>query len=376
MSTKKILFLLSLVLVLSLALVACGGQPAAEEPAAEEPAAEEPAAEEPMAGAVVASCDADGMFDGAAFKKDPPYTFCFSNASVANAWRVAMVQNFDYGIDEAKADGLIGDYFYTDANADANKQIGDIEDLLTKGCDVMIISAETADVVDPGAKKAMEAGVPVITLDRDVASPENRVSYTDGDSCVMGTEQMKWLAEELGGEGKIVMLSGVAGASPAEERLRCAREVLADYPGIEELAHAYTDWSPTGGQAQMEAWITTFGDEIDGVWSDSALQGVGAIEAFLGAGMKVPPISGEDWALFLRLAVENDAPFVGVSFPNRMSYFTVQDALALLQGEKIECHHQVPGLVISEDNLSDFWNEDTSDELWLDMLPEVLATYE
>jgi hypothetical protein len=41
MSTKKILFLLSLVLILSLALVACGGEPAAEEPAAEEPAAEE-----------------------------------------------------------------------------------------------------------------------------------------------------------------------------------------------------------------------------------------------------------------------------------------------------------------------------------------------
>jgi ribose transport system substrate-binding protein len=287
-----------------------------------------------------------------------------------------MVQNFDYGIEEAKAAGLIGDYFYTDANADANKQIGDIEDLLTKGCDVMIISAETADVVDPGAKKAMEAGVPVITLDRDVASPDNRVSYTDGDSCLMGTEQMKWLAEELGGEGDIVLLSGVAGASPAEERLRCAREVLAEYPGITELAHAYTDWSPTGGQAQMEAWITTFGEEMDGVWSDSALQGVGAVEAFLAADMKVPPISGEDWALFFRLAAENDVPFVGVSFPNRMSYFTVQDAIALLQGEKIECHHQVAPLVIDKNNIGDYWNENTSDELWLDMLPEVLATYE
>lgn len=361
MSFKKVLFLLSLVMVLSLTLVACGGAPAEEEVAA---------------GPVVASCDADGYFDGAAYKKEAPYTVCFSNASVANAWRVAMVQNFDYGIEEAKAAGLIENYYYTDANADPNKQIGDIEDLLTKGCDVMIISAETADVVDPGAKKAMDAGVPVITLDRDVASPANRVSYTDGDSCFMGTEQMRWVAETLGGEGNIVMLSGVAGASPAEERLRCANEVLAQYPGITILAHAYTDWSPTGGQAQMEAWITQFGDEIDGVWSDSALQTVGAVEAFLAAEMQVPPISGEEWALFLRQAVENDFPFVGVSFPNRMSYFTVQDALALLQGEKIECHHQIPGLVITEDNLSDFWNENTSDELWLDMLPEVLATYE
>jgi ribose transport system substrate-binding protein len=356
MSSRSIVF--SLVLLGALLLTAC--QPSA-----------------PAAGPIApVQPDADGMIDTTAFKKDAPHTICFSNASVANAWRVAMVQNFDYGIEEAKAKGLIENYYYTDANADPNKQLGDIEDLLTKGCDVLIISAETADVVDPGAKKAMEAGVPVITLDRDVKSPENRVSYTDGDSCLMGKSQAEWLVNELGGEGKIVLLSGVAGASPAEERLRCAREVFAANPGITELAHAYTDWSPTGGQAQMEAWITQFGDEIEGVWSDSALQGVGAVEAMLAAGMTVPPITGEDWALFLRQANENDFPFVAVSFPNRMSYFTVQDALALLAGEPIPFHHQVAPMVISEENKDQFWNPDTSDELWLDMLPEVLATYQ
>jgi len=390
MSYRKSMLLISIIVMLGLLLAACGPsaapeepaaeEPAAEEPAAEEPAAEEPAAEEPVAeearGPISVTPDADGMIDTTEFAKEPPYTLCFSNASVANAWRVAMVQNFDYGIEEAKAAGLIENYYYTDANDDANKQIGDIEDLLTKGCDVLIISATTADVVDPGAKQAMQAGVPVITLDRDVKSPENRVSYTDGDSCLMGQLQAEWVVEELGGEGDIVLLSGMAGASPAEERLRCAREVFAANPGINELAHAYTDWSPTGGQAQMEAWITTFGEEIDGIWSDSALQTVGAVEALLAAEMQVPPISGEDWALFLRQAYDNDFPFVGVSFPNRMSYFTVQDALALLAGEPIPFHHQVAPLVITIDNLDEYWNPETSDELWLDMLPEVLATYE
>jgi ribose transport system substrate-binding protein len=379
--SKKILFLLSLVLILSLALAACGApteEPVAEEPAAEEPAAEEPAAEEPaeeeMAMAVEAACDADGMFDGSAYAKEPPYTVCFSNAGVGNAWRVAMVANFDYGVEEAREAGLIEDYFYTDANSDSNKQIGDIEDLLTKGCDVMIISANTSDVVDPGAKKAMEAGVPVITLDRDVASPENRVSFTDGDSCAMGSVGAEWMAEELGGEGDVVLLSGVAGASPAEERLRCAREVFAEYPGINELAQAYTEWSPASGQAQMEAWLTQYGEEIEGVWSDSALQGVGVLEAYNAAGLQVPPTTGEDWALWMRMANESGAPFLAISFPNRMSYNSLQDALAMLQGEKIPCHHQIAPFQLTKENLSEYWNEETSDELWLDMLPEVLAT--
>jgi ribose transport system substrate-binding protein len=378
MSGRKSMWFISLLVVLGLLIGACApAAPATEAPAAPaEPAATEASApaEPAAAGPIAVKPDAEGMIDTTALAKEPPYTICFSNASVANAWRVAMVQNFEYGIDEAKAAGLVKDYLYADANDDPNKQIADIEDLLTKGCSVLIISAAAQDVVDPGAKKAMEMGVPVITLDRDVKSPDNRVAYVDGDSCAMGRMQAEWLAKELGGKGDILLLSGMAGASPAEERLRCAREVFAQYPDIKELAQAYTDWSPTGGQKQMEAWITQFG-EVDGIWSDSALQGVGVVEALLAAGMTVPPITGEDWALFLHQAVTNDFPFAAVSFPNRMGYFAVQDALALLQGEPIKFHDQVQPLVITKENMSEYYNTDMSDELWLDMLPEVREKY-
>lgn len=368
MSGRKIMGFVSLLIVLGLLIGACApAAPATQAPA--EPAPVEPAPAEP-AGPITVEPDAEGMIDTTAFAKEPPYSICFSNASVANAWRVAMVQNFEYGIDEAKASGLVDNYLYADANDDPAKQIADIEDLLTKGCDVLVISAAAQDVVDPGAKKAMEMGVPVITLDRDVKSPANRVSYTDGDSCAMGRMQAEWLVEELDGKGDILLLSGMAGASPAEERLRCAREVFAGYPEINELAQAYTDWSPTGGQKQMEAWITQFG-EVDGIWSDSALQGVGVVEALLAAGMTVPPITGEDWALFLRQATENNFPFAAVSFPNRMGFVSVQDALALLQGLPIPFHHQVAPLVITAENMAEFYNTGMSDELWLDMLPEV-----
>lgn len=377
MSGRKLLWLFSALLLVSIVVGACGGTtPAAEEPAAPpgpaEPAATEPPPEEPAAaGPVTFTVGADGMVDTTAFRKDPPYTLCFSNASVANDWRVAMVGHVDYAIEEAQDAGLVENYYYADANNDPNKQISDIEDLLTKGCDVMLISAAAQDVVDPGAKQAMDAGVPVITVDRDVLNPENRVSYTDGDSCLMGKTQAEWLVDELGGEGDIVLLSGIAGASPAEERLRCAREVFAANPGINELAQAYTDWSPTGGQKQMEAWITSFGDQIDGIWSDSALQGVGVVNALLAAEMEVPPITGEDWALFLHQAVDNQFQFAAVSFPNRLGYFAVQDALDLLAGNPIYNHHQIAPITITWDNMDTYYNTTMSDALWLDMMPEV-----
>jgi ribose transport system substrate-binding protein len=371
MSGRKLSWIVSILVLASIVLGACAqATPAPEEPVAPEaPVATEAPAEPVVAGPVTYTVGADGMVDTTAFKKDPPYTLCFSNASVANDWRVAMVGHVDYAIEEARGKGLIKDYFYADANNDPNKQISDIEDLLTKGCDVMLISAAAQDVVDPGAKQAMEAGVPVITVDRDVMNPDNRVSYTDGDSCLMGKGQAEWLAAELGGKGDIVLLSGIAGASPAEERLRCAREVFASIRHRNWRTPTPTD--PTGGQKQMEAWITQFGDQITGIWSDSALQSVGVVNALLAAGMKVPPITGEDWALFLHQAVDNDFAFAGVTFPNRLGYFAVTDALDLLAGVPIPFHHQIAPITITKENLDTYYNTTMSDALWLDMLPEV-----
>ena len=373
MSGRKLSWIFSALLLVSMMLGACGqATPVVEEPVVEAPVATEAPVVEPAApGPVTYTVGADGMVDTTALKKDPPYTICFSNASVANDWRVAMNGHVTYAVEEAKAKGLVSDYFYADANDNPNKQIADIEDLLTKGCDVLLISAAAQDVVDPGAKQAMEMGVPVITVDRDVQNPDNRISYTDGDSCLMGKTMAEWMVKELGGKGDIVLASGLAGASPAEERLRCAREVFAQSPDIKELAQAYTDWSPTGGQKQMEAWITQFGDQIDGIWSDSALQAVGIVNALVAADMKVPPITGEDWALFLHQAVDNQFQFAAVSFPNRLGYFAVTDALDLLQGKPIPFHHQVAPLTITWENMDTYYNTSMSDALWLDMLPEV-----
>ncbi len=95
------------------------------------------------------------------------------------------------------------------------------------------------------------------------------------------------------------------------------------------------------------------------------------MNAPVAAGMKVPPITGEDWALFLHQAVDNQFQFAAVSFPNRLGYFAVTDALDLLAGKPIPFHHQVAPLTITWDNMETYYNTSMADALWLDMLPEV-----
>ena len=317
-------------------------------------------------GEAAASEESEELVDTSQYKKDSPWTVCFSNASVSNSWRVSMVEHVRY---EASLHPEIEVFLETDAEDKPDKQISDTEDLLAKGCDVLIISPATQEALTPVTDKAMEMGVPVVTLDRNV-SGDNYVSFVESSNCDMGREQAEWLVGALDGKGKIVLLSGIAGASPAEDRLTCAREVFAEYPDIEELAQAYANWSPVEGKQVMENWLTTF-DQIDGVWSDSALQGSGAVEAFAEAGLDVPPITGEDFNRYLKQWKELGFEGVSVSFPVRMGRAAVLTAVDILNGEPVEHYVNVPRTIITKDNLDDFVRTDLPDDYWGDTDSEV-----
>jgi ribose transport system substrate-binding protein len=369
--TKYFWVLLTVVL---LALIAAGCQPqAAPTPEATEPpaveateppaaeATEPPAAEEPAAEA--------GMVDTTAYKKEAPYTVCFSNASVSNSWRVAMNAHVDYQIEQFTNEGLIDEYIYTDANDDPNKQISDIEDLMTKGCDVIIVSAATGEALTPVVEKVMDAGIPVVTLDRNIVS-DKYVTFVEQNSCDMGATQAKWLIEQLGGKGKIVLLSGLAGATPAEDRLRCAQEEFAKYPDIEVLAQEYAQWSPVEGKKIMANWLVTY-PQIDGVWADSGLQSSGAVEAFQEAGKEIPPITGEDWNRYLKMWKELGFPGYGVSFNTQMGAEAVKVALDVVQGKEVPHYVNLPKLIIDETTLDQYVRMDLPDDYWASSLPAV-----
>jgi ribose transport system substrate-binding protein len=306
-----------------------------------------------------------GARDTSAYKKNPPYTICFSNASVSNTWRVAMVDHLRY---EIKQHPEIGTFRATDANDDPAKQLRDTEDLLRQGCDVLIMSPAQQSLT-PAVDKAMQQGVPVVMLDRTVAS-DNYVALVEASSCDMGRLQAEWLVEALHGTGNIVLLSGIKGATPAEDRLRCAREVFAKSPGIKELAQAYVNWSPVEAKQVTTKWLDQF-PQIDGIWSDG-LQGVGAVEAFVAKGKPVPPVTGEDFNRFLKLWKEYHLNAVAVSFPVRMGRVAVTTALDILTGKPVPRRFDVPHTVITNDNLAQYVRSDLPDDYWADSDADVV----
>ena len=98
----------------------------------------------------------------------------------------------------------------------------------------------------------------------------------------------------------------------------------------------------------MATLIQKYGKKIDGVLADSALQGSGAIEAFLDAGYKkgeIPPVTGGDVAHMYQLASQYDVPMCGIDYPTSMGITGVATALDVLNGisvpDKVDVNTQI-----------------------------------
>jgi ribose transport system substrate-binding protein len=268
------------------------------------------------------------MIDTSKFKKKPPYVIGFSNASVSNSWRVQFVNEFKAECDRHK--DLIKAVYITDAQDKPTKQVADIEDLMTKNLDILVVAASESGPLDPIVSKIYKSGFPVAMIDRRITS-ENFVNFTTCSDIVGGRLSGLWLAEVLKGKGNIVCLPGGAGASPAEDRLAGAKEIFSQFPDIKILDVQYTSWSPAEGKRIMSALIQSYGKKIDGVWADSGLQGSGAIEALIAAGMKIP-VTGEDNNAFLLLVQKNKWQAMSNGYTPKYGSLAVKNALNILQG--------------------------------------------
>jgi ribose transport system substrate-binding protein len=268
----------------------------------------------------------------------------YDGASRTMLWSTVPIEMVDTS-QQAAADNadMIEQLIITDANDDPAKQVSDVQDLISRGVDLLIVSAATSEALDGIVTRAYESGIPVVMVDRRITS-DNFTTFITASDWVYGHMSAQWMVEMLGGEGNIVMLPGMAGVSVAETRIAAANQVFANYPGINVLDMQYTDWSPARGKQVMAALIQQYGDTIDGVWSDHGLQGSGALEALIESGRApgtFPPITCADLNGCLRLAVENDAPAFNYDYPPAMGGVAIEVALDILAGRPVPRQYEM-----------------------------------
>jgi ribose transport system substrate-binding protein len=161
--------------------------------------------------------------------------------------------------------------------ADADSQASQIQTVINEGADALVVLPYDGDQLTPIAEAAMEAGIPVINVDRLFATPEAARATILGDNYAIGTNAAAFIAEQLDCEGNVVEIQGIAGISVTTDRTEGfadGLEALCD-DGIEIIAQQPGDFTPDLGLEVMEA-ILQANDDIDAVYThdDDMAEGV------------------------------------------------------------------------------------------------------
>ncbi|MEC4019990.1 substrate-binding domain-containing protein [Streptomyces sp. H27-D2] len=303
-------------------------------------------------------------------KKDGPFTI----GLLLPENQTARYENFDKPLIEKRIKELAGDdtkILYANAKQEPSVQQQQVDTMVTKKVDALILDAVDYKSIASSVKKADQAGIPVVAFDRLAEGPIK--AYTSVDNEKVGQIQGESLLKELGGnagKGQIVMMNGAITDPNAAMYKKGALSVLK---GKVKIGKSYDtkEWKPENANENMKGAISSLGKkEIVGVYSANDGMAGGVITALKGAGFdKLPPVTGQDAELAAVQRIVSGEQFMSVYKPYQPeAYAAAEFAVALAKGEKTDSVAKttvdsattkgvptvfVPPVALTKDNIKD-----------------------
>lgn len=196
-------------------------------------------------------------------------TIGFSQTAFNHPWRIAMLAALQAEACRHSNIKLI----VLDGNVDVAKQSNDVHDLISSGVDAVLLSPVESAALVPASRAVIRAGLPLIVMDRDV--PTEKTLFIGQSNVTMGEGVAQKMADDLHGKGNIVVITGLKGSSPAENRDQGMKNILAKYPDIKVLARGDGQWIREPAVPIMEDFLTAY-PKIDAIFSHAEESSWGA----------------------------------------------------------------------------------------------------
>ncbi|HTH07121.1 MAG TPA: substrate-binding domain-containing protein, partial [Ilumatobacteraceae bacterium] len=165
---------------------------------------------------------------------------------------------------------------------DANLQISQVETFITDQVDAIVLLPTDGAALTEVAIKAMEAGIPVINVDREFSNTFAARVTVLGDNYGMGVSAGTYICEQLGGEGFVAEIAGIDSLPLTQDRSRGFADALDDC-GLEVSNRVAADFTVQGGEAAASQLLSA-APKIDALWNHDDDQGVGVLAAIDAAG--------------------------------------------------------------------------------------------
>ena len=256
-------------------------------------------------------------------------------------------------IDEVKRLG--GTPIALDGGRDDKRQISQIQTLIAQKPAAIIEQLGTLSVLEPWLEKITKAGIPLFTV--DTASPVS-INDTTSDNFFIGEQLAVQLANDIHGEGNVLVFNGFYGVPVCAIRYDELKEVLKFYPKIKIIEPELRDVIPNTVQnayAQVNEMLTKYPKgQIAAVWSAWDVPQVGATEAVDGtqrSEVKTYGVDGSPDVVALVKDEKSSASAVVAQQPYLIGKTAVDNAARYLNGDhNLPPYSFVPALLVTKKN--------------------------
>ena len=230
-------------------------------------------------------------------KKGPPWKIGYASSYAGNTWRANVMDRLQNEIIPKWTKlGLISEVVVTQSNLDDTKQIQQMRQLVDQGVDAIIVCCSNPTALNQTVEYAHERGVPVFSAVGYLTSPY--AVNSSANFMVGGNMLGEWMANEIGKKGNVLIVEGIPGTSASDSQDKGAKAALAKYPDITVVGSVAGMWTDQVAQAEIQKWLATNPDELNGIIIQSASE-LGGVRAMKQSGRDMVPmtIGGELGAL-------------------------------------------------------------------------------
>lgn len=243
-----------------------------------------------------------------------------------------------------------------DSGSDVVRQLGHVESFIAQKVDAIIVNPADTAATRKITERATQAGIPLVYLNSrpEVEEFPKGVVFVGTDERRLGQMQMEYLAEKMGGRGKLAILLGRLAHDDTRKRTEGVKDVLARYPQIQVVEEQSGDWQRDRGLDLTNNWLLS-GREFDAVVANNDEMGIGAAMALRQAGRREVPVGGIDGTPDGMAAVARGQLAVTLlRDPVAMGEKAVDVAVRLVRQDVVQGDIWIPVHLITPDNYMQF----------------------
>ena len=243
----------------------------------------------------------------------------------------------------------------------ATAQVSALEDLSAgQELDALVILPFTSEELTGPVEQVKANGTFIAVVERGLTDPSIQDMYVAGDNIAVGANTAKWMADKLGGEGKIVVLRGIPTVID-DERIKGFTDVM-EGTNIEILDIQYANWNQDEAFKLMQDYLAKY-PHIDAVWANDDDMLLGVLEAVKQSGRTdIKYALGGNGMKDVVKMVMDESPMTPVSTPYPPSM--IKSAIYMVAGQfngqaPMRGNFKLDAPLITPENADQFWYPDS-----------------